>query len=89
MIVLDNETAIILVQARDDDEEPIVFTWIVGDRRPATEDVLTFPETTSDGTLWLSRLTVHRDQMVPNSTVLCLISDGEAGSTFEWRAEFP
>jgi hypothetical protein len=89
VVVLDTETLAVLVQARDADEEALVFTWIVDNGAAAAADVLTFSQASPGGTVWNSRLTVHRDRMTPDSTILCLITDGESGSRLDWTVEIP
>ena len=86
---LDNETVAVVVQARDPDEEPLLFSWVVDNSPPLAEDLLTFPQTGPNGTVWNSRLTVHRDRMTPSSTILCLVTDDETGSRLDWTVEIP
>jgi hypothetical protein len=87
-IVLDLEVQAVLVGFRDDDAQPLFFTWVLDGRQADAADVSTFVDT-SDPFLYYSTFRARREALAEVETVQVFVTDGADAARVTWQVEVP
>jgi len=87
-IVLDTELQSVLVGFRDEDAEPLFFTWVLDGRPADVADVSTFVDA-SDPLLYYSSFQARRSVLAEIATVSVIVTDGEDAVRVTWQVEVP
>lgn len=87
-IVLDTELQSVLVGFRDEDGDPLFFTWVIDGRPADVTDVSTFVDP-NDPLLFYSSYQARRSALLDVSSVSVLVTDTEAMVQVSWQVEVP
>ena len=87
-IRLDNEVQSVIVGFRDDDGDPLFFTWIVDGSPADPNDVTSFIDT-NDPLLHYSTYRARRAVLNHGQLVEVIVTDGEDAVRVSWRTVQP
>lgn len=87
-IRLDNEVQSVVVGFRDEDGDPLFFTWIVDGRPADPSDVTSFIDS-NDPLLHYSTFRARRDTLSHGDIVQVIVTDGEDAVRVSWSVVQP
>jgi hypothetical protein len=87
-ILLDTEVQSVLVGFRDEDADPLFFTWIIDGRVADPSDIATFVDV-NDPLLYFSTFRARRAQLETASQVSVIVTDGEDAVRVTWQVVNP